>query len=174
MHGRSRFRAVLGAVAFAGVSLAGCGGGSHPVAGSSFASVASRGAATPSASPAAPSGPASPSPAVDTRPVLIVHDATGAVSYDGREPSMIAFSRDSSNIVEHLSWSSWGSGGAVGHGTLGLNTCEPNCAQGTVRQVPATVEMSGVVGGHFTVMTEKSGAILQHYRYPSDWASGAS
>ncbi len=105
--------------------------------------------------------------------MLIVRTSDGTVGYDGREPSTIGFSRDSSNIVSHLTWSSWGPTAAVGHGTLGLNNCKPNCATGTVTQVSATVGLS-LVDGHFTAMTEKSGSSDLSYSYPSNWAASAS
>lgn len=121
----------------------------------------------------APSNGASTGPS-DSSPVFIVRSFDGSVSYDGREPSTIALSGDSTNIVSHLTWSSWGSGGAVGHGQLGLDNCVPNCAQGSVTQVPATIDLGTVIGGHYTAMTENAGTIFRRYSYPTDWATDAS
>ncbi len=107
-------------------------------------------------------------------PVLVVRSFDGTVGYDGREPSTVAFSGDSTNIVSHLTWSSWTTSGAVGHGLLSLDNCDPNCAQGSVSQVPATIDLGTVVSGRYTTMTEKAGAISHRYSYPSDWATSAS
>jgi hypothetical protein len=62
----------------------------------------------------------------------------------------------------------------VGHGLLGVDNCQPDCAQGQVTQVPATIELGMPVDGHFTTMTETAGTTTHHYTYPSDWASSAS
>lgn len=107
-------------------------------------------------------------------PVLVVENPSGSVSYDGQKPSTIDFSRDSTNIVDHLTWTSWGPSTALGHGELGLNNCQPNCATGTVTKVPATIRLSGLAGGHFTAMTEKAGSLFRTYSYPDNWALGAS
>lgn len=141
----------------------------------------STGATRPAVSPTSTgatstTGTANPSTAgtTGTGPVLIVHDANGTRTYDSRRPSTIDFSSDASNIVTHIDWTTWGPSTATGKGTLMLNTCKPNCAQGTVSPVPATITLSGVTGGHFTSMTELAGGTPKHFRYPSYWASGAS
>ena len=106
--------------------------------------------------------------------MLIVRSFDGTISYEGRQPSTIGISGDSTNIVSHLRWSSWGSSGAAGQGLVGVNDCQPNCAAGTVTEVPATIDLGGVTDGHFTTMTEKSGSTTHSYSYPSDWAASAS
>lgn len=70
-------------------------------------------------------------------------------NWTGRDPTIIYFSGDSGNIVSGLTWS-WTPTQAVGHGTWGYESCDPNCAQGTVTPYPAVVTLSGAVGGQFT------------------------
>lgn len=143
-------------------SSATAAGGSDPQAAPATENPASGSSSGPSRGPG--SGP----------PVLIVHSFGGSVAYDGRQPTSIGFSSDSSNILTHLTWTSWGPTSAVGHGTLGVDSCLPNCAQGTVTQVPATVRLGGVSAGHFTTMAEKAGSLSRSFVYPSDWATSAS
>lgn len=107
-------------------------------------------------------------------PVLIVRRFDGSVSYDGRRPSTIGLSGDASNIVGQLTWRNWGPAGAVGRGTLRLDDCKPDCARGAVTTVPAVLRLGDVRHGHFTTMTEQTGGVVRHFRYPSDWAASAS
>ena len=203
-QGGIRFVAVAGVLVMGGAALAGCGGSSGrraagaggggasspttvttaPVPtvapGSTVAPSSTLAPTTVAPTAAAPSTAVAPTTVPATTgpaaggPVLIVGSFGGSVGYDGRRPSIIDFSSDSTNIVTHVVWSSWGPATAVGNGQLGLNNCQPNCAQGQVTQVPATVELSRVVGGHFTAMTERAASIFRSYSYPSDWALGAS
>lgn len=194
--------AAVGGVCAAGAVLSGCGGGSggHGVAlnGSSGGQApvttvpVTTGSATTAPAPATtapvpaknipattvPIATAPPTTAAagssSPAPVLIVRSFDGTVGYEGREPSSIGFSGDSSNIVTHLTWSSWGPTSAVGHGMLGVDDCNPNCAAGTVTQEPATVDLGQVVNGHFTAITEKSASLDRSYTYPSNWAASAS
>lgn len=200
VRGRIMAAAMVGGLILAGTALAGCGGGAtgkRAVApgGLSTTSLAPTTTTAPAPATTAPDAtapdatapattppaPASTSPSTtagttapsNANPLLIVRSSGGSISYEGRRPVTIDFSVDSTNIVGHLSWNSWGSA-AVGHGYLGLNNCRPNCAQGTVTQVPATIDLGAVAGGHFTAMTEKAGSFFRRYSYPSSWASGAS
>ncbi|MFD8396699.1 hypothetical protein ACFV2N_48095 [Streptomyces sp. NPDC059680] len=44
-----------------------------------------------------------------------------------------------------LRWSHWGERTATGKGTMEINTCEPNCAEGRMRTLPgAQLQLSGV------------------------------
>ena len=52
---------------------------------------------------------------------------------------MILLSGDGSIFVNGLSWTGWGSEGATGHGTLKIDNCEPNCAQGSFKDYEATI-----------------------------------
>lgn len=106
--------------------------------------------------------------------VLIVPTAGGTVAYRGRRPTTIDFSGDATNIVGHLTWATWDSKTAVGHGTWADDNCRPSCASGTITDVPATITLSDAVNGHFTAMREAAGQLDRSYRYPGDWATGAS
>lgn len=140
--------------------------------------------ATPSTT--APPGTTAPSRSTSTttaaagttagsqEPVLLVRMSNGNVGYEGREPKTIDYSVDSSNIVDHIHWSSWGPQSAVGHGVWTEESCNPNCATGPVTDVPATITLGGVSAGHFTTMTEQAGKLDKAYRYPADWALGAN
>jgi len=75
-------------------------------------------------------------------------------SWTGTEPTIVYFSGDSGNIVSGLTWTSWTSQSATGHGSWGYENCDPNCAQGTVTPYPATISLSDPVGGRFTQVTE--------------------
>jgi hypothetical protein len=55
------------------------------------------------------------------------------------EPATILLSGDGSIFVNGLSWTGWGSEGATGHGTLKIDNCEPNCAQGSFKDYEATI-----------------------------------
>jgi hypothetical protein len=55
------------------------------------------------------------------------------------QPETILLSGDGSIFVNDLSWTGWGSAGATGHGTLKIDNCEPNCAQGSFKNYAATI-----------------------------------
>ena len=46
--------------------------------------------------------------------------------------------------LESLTWSSWGAKGAVGEGEVRARECQPTCAGGRTKTIPATVTLSGV------------------------------
>jgi hypothetical protein len=46
--------------------------------------------------------------------------------------------------IDSLEWSSWGADGAVGKGEMLARECQPTCAGGRTKTVPATVTLSGV------------------------------
>lgn len=46
------------------------------------------------------------------------------------EPQRVVYGCDSTNVMEEMTWSSWGAGGARGTGTDNAVECQPNCAQG--------------------------------------------
>ena len=192
---RIRLSVAAGAVVSAGALLAGCGGSAARHAAGGPAATATTATTVPASTVAPSSVPASSVPAttapVDTTaptattvaptstpaatgPLLVVPGSGGAPGYQGREPSTIDFSGDSTNIVTHLTWTSWGPSTATGRGSIGLNNCQPNCAQGTVTQVAASIDLGAVVSGHFTSMTETAPGLDRTYSYPSNWALGAS
>jgi hypothetical protein len=60
------------------------------------------------------------------------------------KPNTITTSGDGSAYVDKITWSNWGGTQAAGTGTLELNNCTPNCAQGTYTGYPATVTLAGL------------------------------
>ena len=58
------------------------------------------------------------------------------------EPSKIAVSADGSGYVKDLTWSGWGTANATGTGTLEVDNCNPNCAQGHDTPYAATVTLT--------------------------------
>jgi hypothetical protein len=112
------------------------------------------------------------------QPEPVIFDVGGANSYDGVEPSMIAFSADGGNVVTSINWTTWNAETAVGHGSLSHNNCIPDCAQGTVTPGTATLTLSDPGGGTPTVWQsmveqEDTGATLT-WSYPGNWALNAS
>ncbi len=147
-------------LAVAVLIVAGCGpaaSSSAPPAPSSSASPASSGggqagisaapgaASTPAAAPAQPAQPtqqASVAPATEFTVCMLP-----VVSCDGEmrtEPATIEVSGDGSGFVAGITWSGWGTGTAQGAGTLNVNNCTPNCAQGKLTGYPATIRLSGL------------------------------
>lgn len=66
------------------------------------------------------------------------------------EPAQIILSGDGSAFVTGLTWTGWGLSGATGAGTLKLDNCNPNCAQGSFTDYQVTVvlsDLTGYVGG---------------------------
>ena len=173
-QGGFRVLALAGVLAVGGAALAGCGGGSSGQRSAAGASSPTTATTAPATTVPPTTVPATSPPSSGSGPFLIVRAFGGSVGYNGQRPTVIDFSSDSTNIVTHLTWSTWGPSTAVGTGQLGLNTCQPNCAQGTVTQVPVTIDLSGVVSGHFTAMTEKATGVSNSYSYPSNWPLGAS
>jgi hypothetical protein len=97
-----------------------------------------------------PTAPSTNSAATAGSPVLTIGKWTG------REPAAIYFSGDAGDIATGLSWSSWTSDGAVGHGMRNVLGCVPDCAQGTVTAYPVTITLSRPVNGAFTFVDEQT------------------
>jgi len=79
------------------------------------------------------------------------------------EPRQIILSGDGTAFVTGLLWTGWGSNGATGSGTLKLDNCNPNCAQGTLTGYQATIvlsDLTGYVGGaaYATMMVAAPGS----------------
>lgn len=51
-------------------------------------------------------------------------------------------SADGSVSVGRIVWRGWGSGRAVGSGTAKVDTCIPNCAQGSYDYYPASIVLT--------------------------------
>ena len=59
--------------------------------------------------------------------------------------SFILACADANSYVTHIRWSSWTTRGAHGNGTLTMNTCQPNCVQGTFTSSRTTISLSAPV-----------------------------
>jgi hypothetical protein len=69
----------------------------------------------------------------------------GVVDISGRvaaRPETLQTSADAS--LRRLVWSSWSADGASASGEFRVQDCQPNCATGHTRKLPATVELSDV------------------------------
>jgi eukaryotic-like serine/threonine-protein kinase len=62
------------------------------------------------------------------------------------EPAQIIVSGDGSAFITGLTWTGWGLSSATGAGTLKLDNCNPNCAQGSYTDYQATVILSKLTG----------------------------
>jgi hypothetical protein len=67
-----------------------------------------------------------------------------AAQYMEVRPKEIEVSGDGTGAVTNLVWSDWGAPHASATGTIRLNNCEPNCAQGKFTSYPATVTLAGL------------------------------
>ncbi len=99
---------------------------------------------SPAAPPtSAPPTSAPPSTSVPTSDVAVC--VTPVVTCQGElktEPSQIIVSGDGSAFITGLVWTGWGLPSATGSGTLKLDNCIPNCAQGTFTPYQVTVVLS--------------------------------
>jgi len=97
------------------------------------------------------------------------------MGWSGVEPSTVDFSADGGNIVTGIKWVSWTATGATGDGASGIQSCVPNCAQGTTKQVPTTIVLSDPVNGHFTrlVETRNGTSTVDSYSSQESWPIGA-
>jgi hypothetical protein len=95
-----------------------------------------------------PSGSHSPTVAGASTPELAFNNITS------RRPPTLAFSGDAGNVVQDIDWTSWTATGATGKGISYLQSCVPDCANGTHTKVSAQVTLADPVNGKFTRMTE--------------------
>lgn len=72
-------------------------------------------------------------------------------------PNFIAIGMGGAPFVQSLHWSTWNSRGAKATGTLVLDSCKPDCAQGAISRYRVDVALSGVKHhrdrAYFSVMT---------------------
>jgi serine/threonine protein kinase len=110
-------------------------------------------ATSPSTSSPATSAPATTPAASPTNSLIAVTVCVfpadgctqpGAAQYMEVKPKEIATSGDGSGSVTNLVWSDWGAPHATATGTMRLNDCTPNCAEGKYTSYPATVTLAGL------------------------------
>ncbi|MCN9242153.1 hypothetical protein NGF19_15370 [Streptomyces sp. RY43-2] len=69
------------------------------------------------------------------------------------EPTMLLVAcGDGAATLLDMTWTAWGEPSATARGVLAEVVCEPSCANGHEVRVPATVTVSGLVGGRYTLM----------------------
>jgi hypothetical protein len=136
------------AIAVAVAAVSGCASSHSPGSGTTTVTVTA--GSTPSATGIAQgtSPTTSPSPPA-TQPASPAADFTvcftPTVTCNGEmktEPTSIINSGDGSVFVADISWTNWGLAIATGSGTLKVDNCNPNCAQGTLTGYRATITVS--------------------------------
>jgi serine/threonine protein kinase len=128
--------------------------GSTHLAGNTTSSSHSSGARSSTAvSPTAPATtapPASASAVASPIVVTVCTEPANGCNYAGASqvmeamPKDISTAGDGSGYVKNLVWSDWGNSRATATGTLEIDNCTPNCAQGTYTGYPAAVTLSGL------------------------------
>jgi hypothetical protein len=99
--------------------------------------------------------------------------------YHGRRPTTIDISGDGGDIVTALHWSSWTASSAAGKGTSNVQSCVPNCAEGTDTPVSTSIKLTDPAHGYFTRLIERRDGQTEVFRYtpghlPDDWPEDAS
>jgi hypothetical protein len=168
--------AVLAGAALALVLTAGSSSSSQgpPSGGASagFPGSAGSGSAVASGSSAAGAPPAVVSAAVCTVPADGCAQSGGS-QYMAVKPKQITVSGDGSGYVDGLRWTDWGTPRTTATGTLRVDNCVPNCAQGTFTGYPATVTLAGLkeyqggMSGYSTIVVQSPAANLT-YTYTKD------
>lgn len=107
---------------------------------------------TASAAVAIPVGRPRARPASPAVASALAAGVVGVVDVSGRvgvRPRTLETSSD--GVLEHVRWERWDAAGARGSGRLRILDCDPSCAIGRVRSLPATVTLSAVreCGGRF-------------------------
>jgi hypothetical protein len=69
---------------------------------------------------------------------------TNCVKASTRPKALTLACGDGNTVLSGLRWSSFGSASAAAKGTLEMNTCTPNCAQGKVVKYPVSVKAGDV------------------------------
>ncbi len=78
-----------------------------------------------------------------------------------QKPDAITFTcADGNMFVEEIDWSRWDSKRATGTGKYSANTCDPNCAEGTIHEMPVRIGLSNLVAykgkQYFQTLEKKS------------------
>ncbi|MER6334192.1 hypothetical protein ABT298_33775 [Streptomyces sp. NPDC001034] len=105
----------------------------------------------PSPEPATPTSQAPPPPTPQrTRQTGTINDCEGKPL---SEPvSLLLFCGDGTGMLHDLIWTDWGSATATAQGVVSEVVCQPSCAEGREVTSAATVIVSGLVGGRYTLM----------------------
>jgi len=142
--------AVLAGLSLTLIAVGGCtpassSGGSSTQSGSPPASSPATSSA-PVQSPPVSSPPISPNPGsgASSVTVCIAPVVSCSVSEQKSEPATLLLSGDGSVFVAAITWSGWGDATAQGSGTLSVDNCNPNCAQGSLSRYPATITVTNL------------------------------
>jgi hypothetical protein len=145
-------RRLAGLVVAATLALAGCGGGggggheSSPATTLPPPAPVTTAPTTPAPTTPAPTttAPTTQAPISTTLPGAVIYTCGGTRVV---EPSSYVLACADAGIrLSGLSWSGWGRDTATATGTLSVNACTPNCAQGTFGSYPATVTVMHLGG----------------------------
>lgn len=83
-----------------------------------------------------------------TTPKVLTYDSSTTFA---RRPATIGYTGDGTGFVGkrpwgarpgHLTWTKWNKKRAKGRGTIWLNRCEPNCAEGTFHKVTGSLTLT--------------------------------
>jgi len=85
------------------------------------------------------------------------------------KPTVLYFSSDQTVSIQGITWSSWNASGATGLGRWNLVDCNPNCAQGPITTHPATLTLSNVQNGLYTVLITTGSGPTTTWNYPDNW-----
>ncbi|KJY41868.1 hypothetical protein VR41_10395 [Streptomyces sp. NRRL B-1568] len=94
---------------------------------------------------------------VPTAPTTRQTQQTGVINDCQGEPlseptTLLLACGDAGRMLQNLTWTGWGGATATAQGTVWEKLCVPNCVTGRRASSPATVTVSGLVGGRYTVM----------------------
>ncbi|MEW2623941.1 hypothetical protein [Streptomyces sp. NPDC048106] len=105
----------------------------------------------PSPEPATPTSQAPPPPTpTQTRRTGAINDCEGKPLV---EPvSLLLLCGDGTAMLHDLVWTGWGDATATAQGSVSEVVCQPSCAEGREVMSAATVVVSGLAGGRYTVM----------------------
>jgi hypothetical protein len=159
---RARSAAAGTLLATAALLLTACQSSGSSAVASSPASSAAASASTSSGGPAsapASTGPTSPAAVSSASPsVAAAQSATDTFLAAGQDingttlykPACVAsfgcpLSGDSTGILYKMTWSTWSATDAVGTGTYKIDSCNPNCAAGTVYPVATVITLTDPV-----------------------------
>ncbi|MEV7501787.1 hypothetical protein [Streptomyces sp. NPDC093018] len=108
-------------------------------------------ATDPATRPATPTSQAPPAPTPRrTRQGGTIDDCSGKPL---SEPvSLLLFCGDGSAMLHDLIWTDWGSATATAQGVVSEVVCRPSCAEGGEVTSAATVVVTGLAGGRYTLM----------------------
>lgn len=131
------------AMGLVAVLVTGCNFGSHAAPKShhtvTVVVTPSSTSAPPTQAPTAPPGTGSPGVGALSDITVCIAPVVSCQGELKSQPETILLSGDGSVFVNDLAWTGWGSEGATGHGTLKIDNCKPNCAQGSFKDYEATI-----------------------------------